>query len=502
MSADPKPSFSSGRRWLIGLNVLVASLAFLALVVMANYLASGYYRRFRLSQAGTMELAPQTVSLLKSVTNDLDVIIFFDRKGEEDLYQMVSGLLREYNFQNPKISVKSVDYTRYPGTAEIILAKYKLGSLKDKNFVIFDSGGRSKIVYANELSEYDLNKLMAGGTNEINRIGFKGEMMFSSAIYGLAFPRASKAYFLTGHGEHDPLDTTELRGYSKFAALLRDENNIEWEKLSLQGTNEIPSECQLLIVAAPANAHLLPGEIEKLEKYLKEGGRLLALFNYQMQPGGGLEKILAPWGVASLANAIDDPENSLGPGSNVLIPMHYDGQHPVMKTLAAKNLPIELLAPRTVGLARLPSQAANSPKVEVLAQTGAKAIARAKTTGPSPEVTEHVGPQPLMAAVEQGAIKGVTTEQRATRILVVGDSFFLGNQMLDSAANHYFAGFAVNWLVSRPQLLINGLGPKVVRDYRVVMTRAQLRTAQWLLLAGLPGTVLFIGGCVWLRRRR
>jgi len=35
-----------------------------------------------------------------------------------------------------------------------------------------------------------------------------------------------------------------------------------------------------------------------------------------------------------------------------------------------------------------------------------------------------------------------------------------------------------------------------------VLTRTQLHHAQWVLLAGLPGGVLFLGGLIWLRRRR
>jgi len=34
------------------------------------------------------------------------------------------------------------------------------------------------------------------------------------------------------------------------------------------------------------------------------------------------------------------------------------------------------------------------------------------------------------------------------------------------------------------------------------MTQTQLHQAQWVLLAGLPGSVLFLGSLVWLRRRK
>jgi ABC-type uncharacterized transport system involved in gliding motility auxiliary subunit len=106
-----------------------------------------------------------------------------------------------------------------------------------------------------------------------------------------------------------------------------------------------------------------------------------------------------------------------------------------------------------------------------------------------------------MVAVEKGAIKGVITERGATRMVVVGDSVFLGNLQIDSQANRDFAAAAVNWLLERTQLLA-GVGPRPVTQYRIVMTRAQMHQAQWILLGALPGSVALLGGLVWLRRRR
>ena len=110
-------------------------------------------------------------------------------------------------------------------------------------------------------------------------------------------------------------------------------------------------------------------------------------------------------------------------------------------------------------------------------------------------------PFPLMVAVEKGAIKDVITERGSTRMVVVGDSLFLGNLQIDSAANRDFAAAAVNWLLERTQLLA-GVGPRPITQYKIVMTQAQLHQAQWVLLGGLPGCVLVLGGLVWLRRRR
>ena len=58
----------------------------------------------------------------------------------------------------------------------------------------------------------------------------------------------------------------------------------------------------------------------------------------------------------------------------------------------------------------------------------------------------------------------------------------------------------MSWLLDRSQLL-GGIGPQPVREYRIMMTNSQALAARWILIAGLPGSVLLLGGLVWLRRR-
>jgi len=86
-------------------------------------------------------------------------------------------------------------------------------------------------------------------------------------------------------------------------------------------------------------------------------------------------------------------------------------------------------------------------------------------------------------------------------MVVVGDSLFLDNQLINNAANSDFVGYAVNWLLDRPTLL-KGIGPRPVVEFRLVMTRQQQHQIRWLLLGALPSSVLMLGGLVWLRRRK
>jgi hypothetical protein len=78
---------------------------------------------------------------------------------------------------------------------------------------------------------------------------------------------------------------------------------------------------------------------------------------------------------------------------------------------------------------------------------------------------------------------------------------FLANDLLGAAANRDFAGFALNWLLDRTQLL-DGLAHRQIIEWRLIMTPAQLEKLRWILLAAMPGGVLLMGGLVWLRRRK
>ncbi len=496
--ASPKPSFSQGRRWLIWFNTILGVVAVLALVGMANYLSSGYFKRFQASANSRVELSPQTVSLLKRLTNKVEVTLFYDQQSNQEIFSLAAALLKQYSYANPNITVETLDYVSHAGKAASLLSKYKLTALKDKNFVVFDSEGRSKVVYGNELYDYNLNAFIADQSQPIRHQSFKGEVLFSSAIYSVTNPRQTKAYFVYGHGEHDPENDGQDLGYAKFAAVLKDENNVDWEKLSLLGTNDIPSDCQLLIVAGPGRGQFHETELAKIENYLKQGRRLLVMLNNTANGShSGIENVLAKWNVGVGDYVIADKAHS--PTGDDLTPS-LNPSHPILKSIVAADISLYLVLPRVVGKISGAAQTADAPQVEILATTSTNAIGTLKFKNSIGEIQarQDQGQFPLIVAVEHGSIKNVST---ATRILVVGDSLCFDNQLIDTLGNRYFANSAINWLMDRPQMLLAGLGPRPIKEYKLVLTPSQMKKLQWILLAGMPGSVLLLGGLVWLRRR-
>jgi len=489
--SHPKPSFSPYRKWGIGLHVVLLVLVVLSVVVMVNYLSRDYFLRFHLSAHTKIELFPRTVSLLRSLTNQVKVTLYYDTN--EELYQTVADLLGEYRLVNPKITVTTVDYKRDSPVAQQVKAKYNLFAPTDKNLIIFDCDGKVKVVDGNALAQYVLEQVPNEKEREFRRkpTAFLGESAFTMALLAVTSPKPLKACFLQGHDEHQIDSGDDQDGYLKFVSILH-QNYIQVEPLSLLGTNIVPPDCNLLVIAGPRQT--IPDlELAKIEHYLDQGGRLLALLNcysvlYADSKDTGLERILAKWGVDVGRNVIKDPVNTIS-GQDVIVGTF--GKHAIVNSLLGSGL--DLLLPRSVGQLKGRPQAADAPRVVELAFSGPSASAAGDKV--------HQPPFPLMVAVEKGAIKDVITERGATRMVIAGDSIFLANHQIDSAANRDFAGNAVNWLLERTHLLA-GLGPRPIEEHSLVMTQTQLHQAQWVLLGGLPGSVLFLGGLVWLRRRK
>jgi hypothetical protein len=489
-------SFSPGRKWSMSLNVAVAILALLALVVMVNYLAARHFRRVALSARAQAPFSPLTRQVLAAVTNEVKVTIFFDQ--EEPLYDSVWALLKEYRFANPRILVESVDYERDAAAAVQVREKYKLTTPTAKNLVIFDCNRNLKIVEEKQLSDLDISGIATGQSREAKRTHFRGELEFTSAILSVTSGRTPKAYFLQGNGEHNPESDDGLMGYARFARVLQ-ENNVQSERLTLVGTNEVPADCQLLIVAGPRN--VLPEEVlGKIDRYLKQGGRLFALFNcHSLGKELGLERLLAAWGVEVGNNIVLDPDNSQKADQDFLV-MHF-ADHPL--TTPFYDLSLHVVLARSVAKSAVAAPAADAPQVTPLAFTGRNGRVITDVR-PGPVFYKHpgdrIGAIPVMAAVEKGSIRGVSAERGITRMVVAGDSIMLGNLVIHSAANRDFASHAVNWLLARNEMLV-GLAPQPIKEYRLTITQSQLVALRWLFLLGMPGSVLFVGFLVWMRRR-
>lgn len=483
-------SFSGARRGTARAHLGLSLAAALAVVLMANYLAARHHQRLQWTSDARFELSEPTRRVLEAVTNELGVVVLFDR--DEPLFASVYGLLSEYAYVCPRLKLEHVNYRKDPGRAEPLAARLQLPS-SETDLVVFELGRRFKIVRAAELSDYDVAGLLAG-EKEVRRTAFKGEALFTGAIASLLESEQPRAYFLRGHGEHDPTSDERLAGYSRFAGLLH-QKGIETRTLELAGANEVPGACRLLVVAGP-RSRVDPSELAKLDRYVQRGGRVLALLSfYQAQrERTGVEDWIESWGVRVGDDMVFDPDRTVR-GNDIVISNY--AAHPITAPLRDRSL--HLLLARSV----MPRRGPGGAKAQALFLTSVGGYTASQLEGgvPRPTPDKDVrGAIPLAVAAERGGIEGLGADRAAARLVAVGESLFLGNEMIGSAANIEFASLAVNWLLDRPQDLA-GVAAKPLREYRITLTRSAMTQLQILLLLVIPGAFLVAGGIVWWRRR-
>jgi hypothetical protein len=481
-------SFSNGRRWLSWLNVLLALLAVLALMVMVNYVSAGHFARVQVDRYSPVRLSEQTRHVLAGLTNDVNITIFFEPHGaNEEIYGLTAALLAEYEQASRHVHVRTLDYGREVGEAKEFLAKHNLAANPESDFVFFECGAAQKSIGARQLAKYDFSDLLSGKSRFVRRSAFLGEIYFTENIYDVSNPREAKAYFLTGHGENDPEDNRHGDGYSKLASILKDQLNCDWAKLSLLGTNAIPPDCQLLIVAASAHEErMLPEETNKIAAYLKQGGRMLALLTAE----SGVETVLAGWGVemAGTRQRVVDMDKNFNQNQGESFLTLALPTHPITNPMAKDKEAILMLLPRPLGESLTISKMPGGPTLTMLASTSIRGV----------DNNKHTGEFELIVAVEQGGIQGVSG---GTRMVVAGDSDFLDDQVIDYIGNRDFAKSALGWLLQRPEVALAGLAPQPIREYKLYLTESQAGALRWLFLGAMPGSILFLGGLVWLRRR-
>ena len=474
--------FSPTVRRVISRRVILSAVTAAVCVVLANLLALRNPAQIVLTQSADHSLSPLTKNVLRSLTNEVRAVVLFDRQA--DLFEPVKNLLTEYERTSPKLKLELIDIARDPTRAEAVQQELKMSVNSPENRVIFAANNTAKAISQSELSILDFSEFI--NTREARRTHFVGEQLFTSAIAAVTHGRQTKVGFVIGHGEHKASDTGGQWGYSKFANILQ-QKDLHLQEIPLTGTNSIPADCRMLIVAGPRTPYSR-GELAKLREFVGTGGSLFTLFNfYSLQRPTGLENFLADYDFEIGFNQVSDSKNEQS-GQGGLLLVDDLGSHPITKPILGSRL--QMLLPRSVGFPEAENDV--SPPGSILAHSSDAGQAVGQIQGNKGSV-EREGKIPLIAA-KLHANDG----QPPARLVVAGDSLFLGNSAIEAGANRDFASLAVNWLLEREHLL--AIAPRTVTEYRIDLSRAEMTSITWLLLLVLPGGTLGLG-LLWWRRQ-
>lgn len=476
------------QRAIFRLNALAAWLLAGVLLVLVNYASHRYYYRTDLTRTRFYSLGEKTRNLLDTLDGEVKISVFFS--PTHPFYNHIINLLKEYEYASRRIAVEYIDPHRDLSRMRELATAYQLD---DENVLVFDSGEAEMVVPARDLVRYEYDTLQAPMVPA--RAFFRGEVVFSSAIRAVNAPSQPRVYFLQGHDERDIASFDEYTGYSEIAEALRDDN-IDLVALTIGENTAIPADAAALIIAGPARRISQP-ELDIIRLYLEQSGRILMLVDPLRAVG--LETILADWGIRLYNDLVLDSANTLS-GKEVVVTSF--GPHPVTAGLGAVSVVFHLARSVTpVADGAGDTNPLDKPRVTVLAGSSENGWAEHDfSQSPlrfDPE-TDRPGPVPIAAAVEKGPEAGLNVEIRPTRLVVIGDSDFVANGAISGGNQAFFLG-ALNWLLEREEML--AIDPKPLEEYRLTVTREQMRSLFMAVVLGIPAALAVLGLLVWWRRR-
>jgi len=316
------------------------------------------------------------------------------------------------------------------------------------------------------------------------------EQILTSTLLRLAHTRDQTVMYLSGHGEPKLDGIANFDLGALFGAKLK-MNGFHLNSLNLALAQEVPGNVSVVVITQP-QADLMPGEIDKLLRYVERGGNLLWLVD--AEPLHGLER---------LAEKLD----LLLPPGVVVDPAAIEMNAPATWALGATYPPHAVTRNFNL-ITAFPSARPlvwnenlgwqHSVLVEVAARGWvSRNAAGANTLGGKPRFDkQHDIPGPAVIAVAlQRSIN-----DREQRIVVVGNGAFLANSFAGNGGNVDLGINMVNWLAGEEHLIT--LQPRAAKDSNIVLSRTQLAVISLGFLAGLPVLLSVVGGVMWWKRRR
>jgi ABC-type uncharacterized transport system involved in gliding motility auxiliary subunit len=447
----------TGRTARYGSNAGVVVVAFLGILVLANFLANRHHHRMDLTETGEYTLSPQTIQILSDLDQPVKVTAFFQEGdyGEQEL----QDLLTEYSYHTDKISYEFVD----PDLDPFVAQQYEIASY---GTVVFESSGRRQDIFT--VDEQEITGAILKVTRETQKV----------------------VYFLTGHGERDVSGYDET-GYSEVGEYLeRDNYVVSTLNLAISGT--VPTDASVLIVAAPQSP-LLEQESSAIQTYVQGGGKALIM----QEPGDDavLSDVLAEWGLGYADDVIVDPERAL---------FGMDPLSPVVESFTYSEITRDLPAVVIVTARSVTSTMEQPEDVSILAliessdsswgETDFEALTRQEAA--YDEGADLAGPLAMAMSMEA---YGEDESAVGTRLVVFGDSDFVANGNMSLGGNLDLFLNAVNWLAEEEELI--SIRPVAEVSREIILSAGQARFLQYSSVLFLPAVVLLVGLAVWWRRR-
>ncbi|MGR6035137.1 MAG: GldG family protein [Candidatus Nitrosoglobus sp.] len=463
--------------WHIRLQNLSFTLLFLMVVGLIAALSIRYNYQADWTASGRNTLSKASQELLKQLEGPVTIISFAQEPGTK---QQITKLIKRYQRYKPDLKLEYINPETAPDKVR------KLGVKFQTELVIKKDERQEKL---QDLSEKGL-------TNALNRVA-----------------RSEDAWiiFLEGHGERDPHGSANF-ALGNFTQQL-ETKGFHVQSLNLSAQAQIPSNhTQVLVIASP-QIDFLPGEVDLIRTYVKNGGHLLWL----TEPGSlhGLKALAEDLSIKVLPGTIIDPSAQLllgrGSATFALVPKYSD--HSITEHLTSVTLFPQAAALEAVKDSKWQQQ----PILTTLSRTWVEASGLEEAIQYN-EGQDVLGPLTIGFALtrEHPSSKKETTSKDRNessnkdknksksssqqRVAIIGDGDFISNTYLGNGSNLDLGLSLINWLTHEDRLIT--VPARIRPDADLQLSPI----ASWLIGIGflfvLPVTLLGTGLLIWWRRRQ
>lgn len=454
----------TGRQARYGSNALVLSVAFIGILVVANYLIYQNSNRWDLTEDKNFTLASETLETLEKLPGEVNVQAFFTPNTSSE---SARKLLDQYKFHSQgKLDFQFIDPVEDP------LAAQAAKITRDGSLVLS----------------------MAGNQEVVSTVS---EQEMTNALVRLISPEKRAIYFLSGHGEYDPEGSGD-EAYS-FTKRTLESKNYTVQKVSLLATNQIPADAKVMVVGGPRKP-LDQAEVDLLAQFVANGGSLVVMqepiplteFGEAADPLAGY--LETNWGIVLGNDVIVDVTSNQA--SLFAVGIEY-GNHPIvqklegMYTIFPTARSVSINGTMTPGLTQVELVKTAS---QAWAETDIAAL-QSQNAQVAPDASlDLIGPVPMAVAAENFNSNG--------RVVVFGDADFATDGNFTAYGNGDMLVNSIDWAAGQEDLISLTAKDNTAR-------KLSLPPQQWamnLILLGvvviIPGLPLASGIAVWVQRRR
>lgn len=433
---------------------IITLLVFLAITVFINLIFAKLNLTVDLTEDKMYRVSDSARSITETLEREMDVYCFVNDENKANAFCEIT---RNFCETSDKLHYKTVDPVEHPDVAK----RYtKDGAELTNNTVVFDNGTNYRIVPYSEMFSYNY---LTGQKNLL-----VAEEKFCLAIMSLSRETEPKIAFLSGHGES--LDESLEERVEDIGTICED---VDLRNGEISGFDAVMLISPKLDFTAQ--------DIEKLEKFLADGGTLIVSVDADMPYHETLEGFLAEWGITVNRNIVFSTDSKSIMGNQPYSVIGRLKSHPITDGLIKNNISPVFFASRSITPVW---EVHGGVRVTVLAETSENAAAVSLDTG---------------QGEEKGVFSLLTLSQgEKGRIFTFGSNMFFSEDL--NVFNRDLLRNIITW--STDGELINEVSPKIITGSSIKVPKESISFWNFVFGVVFPAIIILAGIIVAIRRRK